>query len=88
VTNPLAALGAQLAGDNTRSPVSEPPVYEFGVAQRYAIAGEKDLAFEWLEKVYEERHPVLTFVNIMPAFEDLRSDARFKDLLRRMGLPQ
>jgi len=66
----------------------EPPVYEFGVAQRYAIAGEKDLAFEWLEKVYEERHPALSSVNIMPAFEDLRSDARFKDLLRRMGLPQ
>jgi tetratricopeptide (TPR) repeat protein len=50
----------------------------------YSGLGEKDKAFEWLEKVYEER----SVVNIRtdPIFDPLRSDPRFADLLRRMNL--
>jgi tetratricopeptide (TPR) repeat protein len=46
--------------------------------------GEKDKVFEWLEKAYEER--VLIAIRINPAFDPLRSDPRFQDLLRRMNL--
>ena len=50
----------------------------------YAGLVEKDKAFEWLEKAYEERYTIAIKVN--PVFDPLRSDPRFKDLLRRMNL--
>ena len=46
--------------------------------------GEKDKAFEWLEKAYEEHFIIAIKVN--PVFDPLRSDPRFADLLRRMNL--
>jgi tetratricopeptide (TPR) repeat protein len=46
--------------------------------------GEKDKAFEWLEKAYEDRFIIAIKVN--PIFDPLRSDPRFADLLRRMNL--
>lgn len=50
--------------------------------------GEKDEAFAWLDKAYELRDPQLTYLKVGPKFTLLRSDPRFQDLLRRMGLPQ
>jgi TolB-like protein/Flp pilus assembly protein TadD len=58
-----------------------------GVAEAYASLGEKDKAFLWLERAYEE-HASLLFIKGEPAFDYLRSDARYAELLRRMGLPQ
>ena len=55
-------------------------------AQVYASIGEKDLAFEWLEKAYAERSPLLAYANVMPYYEALRSDPRFTALLKRLGL--
>jgi serine/threonine protein kinase/TolB-like protein/Tfp pilus assembly protein PilF len=49
--------------------------------------GDKDEAFAWLEKAYELRDPQLTYLKVGPRFTPLRSDPRFQDLLRRMGLP-
>jgi hypothetical protein len=46
--------------------------------------GEKDKAFEWLDKAYEERFVIQTKPD--PEFDPLRSDPRFTDLLRRMNL--
>ncbi|MGC1453107.1 MAG: hypothetical protein WA830_24015 [Candidatus Sulfotelmatobacter sp.] len=58
------------------------------VAAVYALAGEKDSAFEWLDKAYAARDGAeITLVKCDPAFKNLRSDPRFSDLLRRMGLP-
>jgi len=51
------------------------------------VLGEKDEAFAWLEKAYEVRDPTLTYLKVGPKFTPLRSDPRFQDLLRRMGLP-
>jgi hypothetical protein len=52
----------------------------------YASLGEKDRALEWLEKAYEERNRLLTFINTDPKYDSLRSDPRFADVLRRIGL--
>jgi eukaryotic-like serine/threonine-protein kinase len=58
------------------------------VARIHAGLGEKDKAFEWLEKGYEERSTGTGHASIKldPAFDPLRSDPRFADLLRRMNL--
>jgi len=53
-------------------------------AEVYVGLGAKDKAFEWLEKGYEERF--LPSINVDPAYDPLRSDPRFQDLLRRMNL--
>jgi hypothetical protein len=61
-----------------------PPYF---VAFLYARLGDKDQAFEWLEKGYEDRGPFLSALRVDPAFDNLRSDPRYADLLRRVGLP-
>ncbi len=57
------------------------------IAELYARLGEKDKAFEWLEKAYQERAR-LVYLKVAPGFEGLRSDSRYADLVRRVGLPQ
>jgi serine/threonine-protein kinase len=52
----------------------------------YAQLNQKDQAFLWLEKAFEERHPWLVNVHTDPQFESLRSDPRFNNLMERIGL--
>jgi tetratricopeptide (TPR) repeat protein len=59
----------------------------YEVALVYAGLGEKDSAFEWLEKAYAVRDKGLTFLKVDPCLDPLRSDPRFQDLLRRVRLP-
>jgi Flp pilus assembly protein TadD len=56
------------------------------LAAVYAGLGEKDQAFAWLEKDLQTRSGLLGWTRWTPAFESLRSDPRYADLLRRMGL--
>jgi TolB-like protein len=63
-------------------------VSEYSRAIIYAGLGEKDQAINWLEKGYRERAQKMAFLQIEPFFDDLRSDPRFVDLVRRVGLPQ
>ncbi len=58
------------------------------VALVYAGLGDKDKAFAWLDKAYEEHSFALSNLKVEPRFDLLRSDPRFADLLRRIGLPQ
>jgi len=58
------------------------------VAAVYSGLGEKDKAFEWLEKDFQNRDSRLNTFRWELQFEPLRDDPRFKDLLRRMGLPE
>ena len=59
------------------------------VASVYALAGDKDNAFAWLDDAYAERDgEEITLLKCDPAFKNLRGDPRFGDLLRRMGLPE
>ena len=55
------------------------------IARVYAWRGEKDQAFEWLERAYVQRDPGLTWVEIDPRSRSLRGDARFSALLRKMN---
>jgi TolB-like protein/Flp pilus assembly protein TadD len=55
------------------------------VAMVYTGLGDRDRAFEWLEKSYA-KHENLSFLKIDPSFETLRSDPRYVSLLRRAGL--
>ncbi len=59
----------------------------YGMALIYVGLDEKDLAFNWLEQAYEERSFELSAIKAEPRMDGLRSDPRFQDLLRRMGLP-
>jgi TolB-like protein/DNA-binding winged helix-turn-helix (wHTH) protein len=61
------------------------PSYE--MAKLYAVADEGDSAFEWLEKAFAERSPLLVTAGVDPALDALRADPRFEKLLRRIGLP-
>jgi eukaryotic-like serine/threonine-protein kinase len=58
-----------------------------GLAIVSGALNDKDEAFAWLNKAYELRDPQLTYLKVGPKFAPLRSDPRFQDLLRRMGLP-
>lgn len=60
----------------------------YPLAAIYAALGAKDKAFEWLEKVYQERSSYVVFINVDPVLDGLRDDPRFADLLRRIGLGQ
>ncbi|HEX3100249.1 MAG TPA: tetratricopeptide repeat protein, partial [Pyrinomonadaceae bacterium] len=57
------------------------------VAGVYAGLGDKDKAFEWLEKALQTRED-LAFIRWYMPYESLRDDSRYKDLLKRMGLPE
>ncbi len=52
----------------------------------YAQLGEKDQAFEWLEKAFADRVPGLFNIKVAPGWDPLRDDPRFTDLLQRMNL--
>jgi TolB-like protein/DNA-binding winged helix-turn-helix (wHTH) protein/Tfp pilus assembly protein PilF len=59
---------------------------EFDTPQVYARLGDKEEALRGLERNYEERATLGTLLNVDPAFDSLRSDQRFVELVRRMGL--
>jgi tetratricopeptide (TPR) repeat protein len=65
-----------------------PNVSPIGLANIYNALDDKDRTFEWLEKAYAEGTPLLRTLQTGKAWDPLRSDSRFKDLLKRMGLPQ
>ena len=57
-----------------------------GVALVYTALGEKDLAFEWLEKSYEKHEESLCSIGVDHKLNPLRGDPRFAQLLRKVGL--
>ena len=58
------------------------------IAAVYAGLGEKDKAFEWLEKDFQARNGKLAEIRWQLQYEPLSEDPRFKDLLKRMNLPE
>ena len=58
------------------------------VAIIYIALGERDAALKWLENGIEQCEPRLVFLKVDPIFNDLRGDARFEELLNRVGFPE
>ncbi len=60
-------------------------VSPYTLAMLNADIGEKDKAFQWLDRAYDERSEFLVGVKADPRFDYLRSDPRFIDLMQRLG---
>jgi TolB-like protein/DNA-binding winged helix-turn-helix (wHTH) protein/Flp pilus assembly protein TadD len=73
----------QLQELNRHQPVDPSPF-----VWAYIGLGDKDQAFSWLEKAYSQHSNILTSLKVDPAYDRLRSDPRFQDLMRRVGLGQ
>lgn len=58
----------------------------FDGARLFAMHGEKDAAFEYLNKAFEKRVWLMPTLKVEPAFDNLRDDPRFDQLLVRVGL--
>jgi TolB-like protein/cytochrome c-type biogenesis protein CcmH/NrfG len=59
----------------------------YQVAEVYAWRGERDKAFQWLERAYAQRDGGLTGIKFQPLLDSLRSDPRYRALMRKMKLP-
>jgi eukaryotic-like serine/threonine-protein kinase len=59
----------------------------FGIAAVHACLGEKDAAFEWLERALEERVAFLVFLKVAGFFDALHGDPRLDVLVKRIGIP-
>jgi len=78
----------KLLGELKRMEAEEPGyVPPFAIIWAYAGLGDKEQAFARLEKSYQERRDRMVWLNVDPLLEPLRSDPRFHDLVRRVGLP-
>lgn len=63
-------------------------VSPYGVAQIYATLNDKEQTYKWLESAYRDRAVWMSYLAVDPVFDSIRSEVRFRDLLRRVGLPQ
>jgi serine/threonine-protein kinase len=96
-TNELAALGYAYAIshresesrkilDQLKERSQQTYVQPSLVAVIYVGLGDKNQAFDWLQKAFEDRSAGLLYLKVDPSFDSLRSDGRFADMLRRVGL--
>ena len=83
-----------LAGDRTapgkgltslKSMAEHRYVSPHDLALLYASTGNRELALTFLERAYQHRDPWLTMMRAHPRFPTLHGDARFQDLMRRIG---
>ena len=72
----------ELKGVSNRKYVSS-----FNIALIYVGLNDVDQAFQWLEKAYRERSDLLVYLKVDARVDKIRSDPRFKDLLKRLDLP-
>jgi TolB-like protein/DNA-binding winged helix-turn-helix (wHTH) protein/Tfp pilus assembly protein PilF len=63
-------------------------VCSYEVATAYTLLREKDQAFRWFDKAVEDRSDCMVMLAVDPRLDSLRSDPRFQDLQRRVGLPR
>jgi eukaryotic-like serine/threonine-protein kinase len=60
----------------------------FSIASNYALMGDRDHAFEWLEKAYAERDGRMEYIKVDESLDPIRSDPRYTSLVRRMAMPE
>jgi tetratricopeptide (TPR) repeat protein len=63
-------------------------VSAYVMAAIHSALGERDPAFDWLDRAYEQREVHLVSLKVDPALDGLRADERFVQLMRRVGLPE
>jgi len=63
-------------------------VSPYDIAVVYSGLGDEDQTVRWLERTYHEDRGSMATISVEPMFDSIRSDARFKDLAHRVGLPQ
>jgi eukaryotic-like serine/threonine-protein kinase len=68
----------QMSGERYVSP--------YMLAIIYTALGDKERAYEWLDKVYDERSYYVIWLKVDPVFDSLRADPRFIDFMRKVGL--
>jgi len=61
--------------------------FAYQIAEVYALRGEKDKAFEWLQTAFDDRDAGMLGLLVDPLLRGLRDDARYKNLLVKVGLP-
>ncbi|HKW64628.1 MAG TPA: protein kinase [Candidatus Acidoferrum sp.] len=61
-------------------------VSSYSIGEAYMRMGEKEKAIKWLQRAYDEHDSELVSLGVEPVFNPLRSDARFREILRRMKL--
>jgi tetratricopeptide (TPR) repeat protein len=97
LSDPWAGLGVAYATQGNKAEARkildklktqiDPYVPPENIAALYAHLGEKDAAFEYLQKAYEGGSIYMSFIKVDPELDPLRSDPRFAELLSKMGLP-
>jgi predicted Zn-dependent protease len=60
----------------------------YHIAAVYSALGEPDQAFAMLVNAWQSRDDELNWIVVDPAFDGIRSDPRYSDVVRRIGLPQ
>jgi TolB-like protein len=63
-------------------------VPSYSIAIIYAGLNDKDKAFEWLNKAYDERSFFIALLKVETVLDNLRPDPRFKEMLKRLNLPE
>jgi eukaryotic-like serine/threonine-protein kinase len=63
-------------------------VSPLGIAYIYFNLDDKDRCFEWLERAYQERSNGIAYLGADPYLEPLRADPRYRELMRRVDLPE
>jgi TolB-like protein/Flp pilus assembly protein TadD len=65
-----------------------PDSLAYSLAQSYALRNDKEAAFKWLNRAYENREPQLSVVKGDPYLRNLHGDPRFAQLVRKLKLPE
>src|SRR5207244_12527613 len=63
-------------------------VSPYSMATIYVGLGEKEHAFQWMQKANDERNTELVFLKVDPRLDPLRDDPRFYELVKGVGIPQ
>jgi tetratricopeptide (TPR) repeat protein len=84
------ALGRTKEADAalTRLAIESAALWPMGIAEAYAFRGQKDRAFDWLDKAYAQKDASLWTIKGDPLLKNLEGDPRYSAFLRRMNLPQ
>jgi adenylate cyclase len=78
----------KLLDEVTKASAKGMSVSPYSVAGIYAALGQSEQAFEWLNKAYKQHDLQLVSLKVDPSLDGVRSDPRFADLVRRVGLSQ